>query len=163
MQGFFNGNPLDSVSPAQVTDVNSYVNGALNTLSAEAMFRYGQFPNLWDYDSDDSTGPSWAFGDVGSGNFQSYWGIDAGWNGPYILIHRCNFAISQVESMTSVDPVVQKDALAQLHFLRGWAYYLLVRAYGDVPLFEKSIVEGTAPQQPRTPVKDIYAPSLLRS
>jgi len=154
---FLTEKPIDSVSPAQVTDANSYVNGALNTLSAEAMFRYGQFPNLWDYDSDDSTGPSWAFGDVGSGNFQSYWGIDAGWNGPYILIHRCNFALAQVGGMTSMDPVAQKNALAQLHFLRGWAYYLLVRAYGPVPLFEKSIVEGTAPQQARTPVKDIYA------
>jgi hypothetical protein len=153
---FLTEQPLDSVSPSQVTDANSYVNGALNTLVSENMFRYGQFPNLWDYDSDDSTGPSWAFGDVGSGNFQNYWGIDTGWTGPYVLIHRCNFGIAQVSAM-STDAATKKNALGQLRFLRGWAYYLLVRAYGAVPLFDKSIVEGKEPQQPRTPVKDIYA------
>jgi hypothetical protein len=36
---FLTEKPIDSVGPAQVTDANSYVNGALNTLSAEAMFR----------------------------------------------------------------------------------------------------------------------------
>lgn len=153
---FITENPSANVGPAQVTDANSYVNGALNTLVSDAMFRYGQFPNLWDYDSDDSTGPSWAYGDIGAGNFQSYWGIDTGWSGPYVLIHRCNFGMSQVQSLT-MDATAQKDAVAQLRFLRAWGYFLLVRAYGPVPLFEKSIVEGTAPQQARTPVKDIYA------
>ena len=64
---FITENPISNVGPAQVTDANAYVNGALNTLVSDNMFRYGQFPNLWDYDSDDSTGPSWAFGDIGAG------------------------------------------------------------------------------------------------
>ncbi|TPG61758.1 RagB/SusD family nutrient uptake outer membrane protein [Hymenobacter nivis] len=153
---FITENPISNVGPSQVTDSNAYVNGALNTIVSDNMFRYGQFPNLWDYDSDDSTGPSWAFGDIGAGNFQNYWGIDTGWSGPYVLIHRCNFGIAQVGAL-SMDPTAQKDAIAQLKTLRAWAYFMLVRAYGPVPLFEKSIVEGTAPQQARTPVKDIYA------
>jgi len=153
---FLTEKPLSDIAPAQVTDANSYVNGALNTLVSDNMFRYGQFPNLWDYDSDDSTGPSWAFGDIGAGNFQNYWGIDTGWSGPYVLIHRCNFALAQVGAL-SMDATAQKDAIAQLKCLRAWAYFQLVRAYGAVPLFEKSVVEGTTPQQARTPVKDIYA------
>jgi len=153
---FITENPTSNVGPAQVTDANAYLNGALNTLASDNMFRYGQFPNLWDYDSDDSTGPSWAYGDVGAGNFQNYWGIDTGWSGPYVLIHRCNFGMSQIAGL-QMEAAAQKDAIAQLRFLRAWGYFLLVRAYGAVPLFEKSIVEGTAPQQPRTPVKDIYA------
>lgn len=153
---FITENPISNVGPAQVTDANAYVNGALNTLVSDNMFRYGQFPNLWDYDSDDSTGPSWAFGDIGAGNFQNYWGIDTGWSGPYVLIHRCNFGLSQVANLT-MDATAKKDAIAQLKFLRAWAYFQLVRAYGAVPLFEKSVVEGTAPQQARTPVKDVYA------
>ena len=153
---FITENPSSNVAPAQVTDANSYVNGALNTLVSDAMFRYGQFPNLWDYDSDDSTGPSWAYGDIGAGNFQNYWGIDTGWSGPYVLVHRCNFALSQIPAM-SMDAAARKDAMAQLKFLRAWAYFVLVRAYGPVPLFDKSVAEGKEPQQPRTPVKDIYA------
>ncbi len=153
---FITETPISNVSPAQVTDANTYVNGALNTLVSDNMFRYGQFPNLWDYDSDDSTGPSWAYGDIGAGNFQSYWGIDTGWSGPYVLIHRCNFGIAQVSAL-SMDATAQKNAIAQLKVLRAWAYFQLVRAYGAVPLFEKSVIEGTAPQQPRAAVKDIYA------
>ena len=153
---FLTEKPVSDIAPAQVTDANSYVNGALNTLVSDNMFRYGQFPNLWDYDSDDSTGPSWAYGDIGAGNFQNYWGIDTGWSGPYVLIHRCNFALAQVGAL-SMDATAQKDAVAQLKCLRAWAYFQLVRAYGAVPLFEKSVVEGTTPQQARTPVKDVYA------
>lgn len=153
---FITEKPISNVSPAQVTDANTYVNGALNTLVSDNMFRYGPFPNLWDYDSDDSTGPSWAYGDIGAGNFQNYWGIDTGWSGPYVLIHRCNFGITQVGGLT-LDATAKKEAIAKLKVLRAWAYFQLVRAYGAVPLFEKSVAEGTAPQQPRTPVKDIYA------
>ncbi|QIX60133.1 RagB/SusD family nutrient uptake outer membrane protein [Hymenobacter sp. BT18] len=153
---FLEEKPLDFVSPDQVTDPSVIANGALNTLASGAMFRYGPFPNLWDYDSDDATGPSWAFGDVGAGNYQAYWGIDYGWNGPYTLIHRANFGISQVMAMEA-DEATKKKALGQLYFLRGWAYFLLVRAYGAVPLLEKSVAEGTDPQQPRRPVKEVYA------
>ncbi|QNE42317.1 RagB/SusD family nutrient uptake outer membrane protein (plasmid) [Hymenobacter sp. NBH84] len=154
---FLEEKPLDFVTPDQVTDVNFIANGALNTLASGSMFRYGPFPNLWDYDSDDATGPSWAFGDVGAGNYQSYWGIDYGWNGPYTLIHRCNFGISRVNAIATEDEAVKKNALGQLYFLRGWAYFMLVRGYGAVPLFEKAVTEGAEPQQPRTPVKDVYA------
>jgi len=153
---FLEEKPLDFVTPDQVTNPVFIANGALNTLASGSMFRYGPFPNLWDYDSDDATGPSWAFGDVGAGNYQAYWGIDTGWNGPYTLIHRCNFGISQISALTTADEAVKQNALGQLYFLRGWAYFLLVRSYGAVPVFEKAVTEGAEPQQPRTPVKDVY-------
>jgi len=120
------------------------------------MFRYGPFPNLWDYDNDDATGATWAFGDIGSGNFQNYWGVDNGWNGPYILINHCSFAIARIQNL-AIDPAVQKDAIAQLRFLRAWGYYLLVRAYGPVPLLKKAVADGETPQLPRSAVKDVYA------
>ncbi|HEX8425195.1 RagB/SusD family nutrient uptake outer membrane protein [Hymenobacter sp.] len=147
--------PLDSVGPTQITDANAYVNGALNAVVSDPMFRYGPFPNLWDYDSDDSTGPSWAYGDVGAGNFQAYWGINSAWNGPYILIHRCNFGISQIQKMT-MDETVKKNALGQLYFLRGWAYFLLVRAYGGVPLQTVAVTEDPNTQLPRSSVMEVY-------
>lgn len=153
---FLTETPISGVGPSQITSADLYINGALNTLVAETMFRYGPFPNLWDYDNDDATGPSWAFGDIGAGNFQSYWGVDNGWNGPYILINHCNFGMEQIPGL-SMDDAAKKDAIAQLRFLRAWGYYLLVRAYGPVPLFDKSAAAGKEPAQPRTAVKDIYA------
>ena len=154
---FLTETPLDAVSPSQLTDPASYVNGALNAVISDPMFRYGPFPNLWDFDSDDSTGPSWAFGDVGAGNYQSYWGIDYAWSGPYTLIERCNFGISRVTAMSGVDEATRKTALGQLYFLRGWAYFLLARSHGAVPVFTKAITEGENPQQPRKTVQEVYA------
>jgi hypothetical protein len=152
---FLEETPLDSVKPEQISDANVYVNGALNTMVSDPMFRYGPFPNLWDYDSDDSTGPSWAYGDVGAGNFQAYWGINTAWTGPYVLIHRCNFGISRIQGMP-MDEAAKKNLLGQLYFLRGWAYFLLVRAYGAVPIHTTAVTEGSDPQQARKPVKEVY-------
>ncbi|WP_375416735.1 RagB/SusD family nutrient uptake outer membrane protein [uncultured Hymenobacter sp.] len=153
---FLTETPLDAVSPGQVSNIDSYVNGALNTLVADPMFRWGPFPNNWDYDADDTTGPSWAFGSIGNGNFANNGDLDYSWTGPYILIHRCNFAISRIQALTA-DEAAKKDALGQLYFLRGWAYFLLVRAYGEVPIFTTAITEGENPQQPRKPVQEVYA------
>ncbi|RZL02931.1 MAG: RagB/SusD family nutrient uptake outer membrane protein, partial [Hymenobacter sp.] len=119
---FLTEKPVSGVAPAQITSADLYINGALNTIIGETMFRYGPFPNLWDYDNDDATGATWAFGDIGSGNFQNYWGADNGWNGPYILINHCSFAMARVQAL-SIDAVAQKDAVAQLRFLRAWGYY----------------------------------------
>ena len=153
---FLTEKPVSGVAPAQITSADLYVNGALNTIVGETMFRYGPFPNLWDYDNDDATGATWAFGDIGSGNFQNYWGIDNGWNGPYILINHCSFAMARIQALT-MDATAQKDAIAQLRFLRAWGYYLLVRAYGPVPLLKKAVADGETPQLPRSSVQDVYA------
>jgi hypothetical protein len=153
---FLTEKPVSGVAPASITSADLYINGSLNTIIGETMFRFGPFPNLWDYDNDDATGATWAFGDIGAGNFQNYWGIDNGWNGPYILINHCSFGMARIQEL-AMDAAAQKDAIAQLRFLRAWGYYMLVRAYGPVPLLKKSVADGETPQLPRSPVKDVYA------
>lgn len=150
----------DFISPSQLgtsteEDANIWVNGALNTLNSGSFWQYGAFPKVLELDADDATGPDWGMGDFAAGNFSVFWGMDAMWSGPYSLIERSNMAISQVSKMTTPE-APKNNALGQLHFLRAWSYYLLVRAYGAVPIFQKSITEGENPMQPRVAVDSVY-------
>ncbi len=151
--------PYDFINPSQLgsseADANLYVNGALNTINSGAMFRYGAFPKVLDLDQDDITGPDWGMGDFGAGNFTAFWGINYMWNGPYTLIKRANFGIYKVNAM-SFEEKAKNNALGQLNFLKAWSYFLLVRAYGDVPIYKISLEEGAAPQMPRAAIKEVY-------
>jgi starch-binding outer membrane protein, SusD/RagB family len=151
--------PMDFLSSDQLGDSEDgaklLVNGALNAINDAPMFRYGAFPNVLDYDQDHLTGPSWALGGLGSGNILGDWFSDYPWNGPYTLIHRSNLAISKISAMT-FDEAAKNNAIGQLQFLKAWGYFLLVRAYGPVPIFVKSIEEGEPAQQPRKPVAEVY-------
>ena len=44
-------------------------------------------------------------------------------------------------------------------FLKAWAYFNLVRNYGGVPIFRKSISEGEDMNQPRASIL-MYIPIL---
>jgi hypothetical protein len=151
--------PMDFLSSDQLGDSEDgaklLVNGALNAINDAPMFRYGAFPNVLDYDQDHLTGPSWALGGLGSGNILGDWFSDYPWNGPYTLIHRSNLAISKISAMT-FDEAAKNNAIGQLQFLKAWGFFLLVRAYGPVPIFVKSIEEGEPAQQPRKPVAEVY-------
>jgi len=152
--------PKDFISPTQVPNslqgAELLLNGVLSTLNDGPFFRWGAFPKVLEFDSDHATGPDWGMGKFGSGNFQQEWFAEYAWNGPYTLIHRANLALSKVEAMT-FDEAARNNVKGQLQFLKAWSYFVLVRAYGDVPVFKKSIEEGEAAQQPRQPIKDVYA------
>ena len=150
----------DFVSPEQLGDSESaasqLVTGAYNTIITNfiAPGSYLYLPNM---DCDYASGASWAFGNVGAGNPQGFWGIDHMWQGCYTLIHRANLATSKITAMNNLTPESKEDALGQLCFLKAWAYFNLVRNYGPVPIFRKSISEGEDMHQARSSVADVYA------
>ncbi len=86
------------------------------------------------------------------------------WNDPYIEIRRANLIIEGVANST----MAQSDrdnftAIARM--MRGYQYYLLVRAYGDVPLIEKALdpvdeAELFGPRTPRNTVMDFAIDDL---
>jgi hypothetical protein len=150
----------DFVSPTQVGDSNAAADkwalGAYNELSI--MFRFSEFPAVLEYDDDYTTGPSWAFGELGAGNFQgNSKQTDPLWTYSYVLIHRANRAITNINNMTKVTAEYKRNVLGEMYFLKAFSYFLLVRAYGDVPIFIKSVDDGADINQPRQPIKDVYA------
>lgn len=47
--------------------------------------------------------------------------------------------------------------MGELYFQKAFSYFLLTRAYGEIPLFDVAISEGASYNQPRRPIPDVYA------
>ena len=119
------------------------------------MFRWGYFPKMLEFDADYISGPDWLFGTFGAGRFQGESDVtDALWKGCYGLIGRCNNAERHINAMTTLTTDVKNNALGELKFLKGWSYFMLVRAYGDCPI--QSEEETTDYNNPRQPIVNVY-------
>lgn len=119
------------------------------------MFCWGYFPRVLEHDADYISGPDWLFGTFGAGNFQGESDVtDALWKGCYGLIARANNGIREISGMSNLTEEARDNALGELRFLRAFGYFLLVRAYGDIPLQPEE--ETSAYDQPRQPVAQVY-------
>ena len=119
------------------------------------MFCWGYFPRVLEHDADYISGPDWLFGTFGAGNFQGESDVtDALWKGCYGLIARANNGIREISGMVNLTDEARNNALGELRFLRAFGYFLLVRAYGDIPLQPEE--ETSAYDQPRQPVAQVY-------
>ncbi|MBU0696509.1 MAG: RagB/SusD family nutrient uptake outer membrane protein [Bacteroidetes bacterium] len=78
--------------------------------------------------------------------------VDAFWTGHYDLINKCNFVLERVakDPNPNTPDNLKIAAQAEARFLRGYAYFMLVRSYGRVPLVDtvitKSAAEANIPQ-----------------
>ena len=157
-ENFLKEETFDFVQPDDVEDSDNgarqlYI-GVYNQIAT--MFNSNTFPMTWLYDEDYVTGPSWAFGYLGAGNYLNDGYIPNYWTGLYTLIHRANYTIYRLNGMENVTPEIKDNYLGELYFLKAWSYFLLVRAFGPVPLREKSISETGDLNVPRSSVMDVY-------
>lgn len=78
------------------------------------------------------------------------------WTGQYQEINLANQVLDNVPGISMSDALKQRY-LAEAKFLRAYAYFRLVRAFGDVPL--RLTVPKTAADYniPRSPKADVYA------
>ena len=130
------------------------VAGAYHTLLYP--FEWGNYHNVVNFDCDYQTGPTWAFGTLGAGNF-----YDEGSNNNFFqyycqTIHRANYHHYLVGKITSVSDKVKNNALGELRFLKAWSQFQLVQFYGPIPLYTYSISEGNITELPRASVQEVY-------
>lgn len=86
------------------------------------------------------------------------------WSDPYEVIRGCNLVIEGVEG-SSLTEAQKTNFTAIARLMRGYEYYLLVRAYGDVPLVEKALdptdeAELFGPRTARNTVMDFVLEDL---
>ena len=82
----------------------------------------------------------------------------AGWNLPYDVILQANFSIQgkmDLEAKGFSDDELNPK-VAEVYFLRAWAYFTLVRLYGDVPVILKAENGPGDFEVARSPVKEVY-------
>jgi hypothetical protein len=89
----------------------------------------------------------------GENVFVSNW-----WNGPFSVIAQANLVLDKVPGI-QMDEAVKKKILGEATFLRAWAYFYLVRLYGDVPLLTTPIYSATDEKvyASRTSKDSVYA------
>ncbi|GGF18115.1 RagB/SusD family nutrient uptake outer membrane protein [Echinicola rosea] len=81
---------------------------------------------------------------------------DGNYNNAYSLIRAANNIIEKAPRAieNGVDPQVVDRYLAEAKFFRAWAYFRLVKRYGDVPLILTTLSEDA---------EELYAPAALRA
>ncbi|HEY0175907.1 MAG TPA: RagB/SusD family nutrient uptake outer membrane protein [Pedobacter sp.] len=77
----------------------------------------------------------------------------AQWQGAWTGIYQANNVISNYQKVNSTD-VLKNQSAGQAYFLRAWAYFNLVRTFGEVPVIDKTIDVNDRPD--RSPVSDVY-------
>lgn len=129
------------------------VMGAYNTLHFS--FEWGNYHNVVNFDCDYQSGPTWAFGSLGAGNFYENGSNLNFYNNFYKSIHRANYHKYLISKM-DLEESVKQNAMGELAFLKAWSYFNLVQFYGDIVLYKTSISEGADIYKPRSPIKEVY-------
>ena len=61
------------------------------------------------------------------------------WSGLYSVIAQSNLVLKKVPEINPMNATAKKQVLAQAQFLRAWAYFYLVRMWGDMPLITEPV------------------------
>lgn len=79
------------------------------------------------------------------------------WPRLYQMVRGANETLREVALLDEQAPGVKEEIAARARFIRGLAYYHLVRLFGDIPYLDETTTTVEASVASRTPVDDIYA------
>lgn len=79
------------------------------------------------------------------------------WNGLYKVVAQANQVLEKVPPITPMDAAQKNKILGEAKFLRAWAYFYIVRLWGDAPLVTKPQTAASADFMPgRATQEEIY-------
>ena len=78
------------------------------------------------------------------------------WPRLYQMVRGANETLREVEVLEEQAPGVKEEIAARARFIRGFAYYHLVRLFGDVPYLDETTTTVEASVAPRTAVETVY-------
>lgn len=74
----------------------------------------------------------------------------------YQGIQRANIVLDKVPGIMGMSETVRKRCLGEARFLRGYYYFMLVRLFGDVPLYTNPITLPESYKISRSPKASVY-------
>ncbi|MFT4204944.1 MAG: RagB/SusD family nutrient uptake outer membrane protein [Chitinophagaceae bacterium] len=140
-KSFFERNPQDELTIASYYQTDDQVYASTNALYSVPWFGW-------------NTKVGWAIGEMMSGNGRSYSSdvanfggfavtsanteLTNAWNALFTVVAQSNGLINNLPQYvgSSVTSSVLQNALGEAHFMRGLAYFYLVRLFGPVPIIE---------------------------
>ncbi len=80
------------------------------------------------------------------------------WVNYYNLINRCNNAINEVNNNQAIqaEPSIKTQAEAEMRFIRGYGYFMLVRLFGRVPIISR-VLQVSESNVPQSDIEQVYA------
>lgn len=87
---------------------------------------------------------------------KDHWAPSIYWDQHYVLIGQANVALQTADSLKLTDPASLIN-IGEAKFFRAFAYFDLVRAYGEVPKIDFRIYNPNDAKKPKATVAAIYA------
>lgn len=84
------------------------------------------------------------------------WATDTYWNDHYYLANQASQLISQAKASKATDEASKKN-IGEAYFWRAYAYYELVKAYGEVPVFNYYYATTAGGIKAKSTVDQVYA------
>lgn len=79
------------------------------------------------------------------------------WNRWYKVIYDANVALVKIVGCDfGSNEAMKEQFLGEAHFLRGWAYFELVRLFGNIPLIDTPMSPADVKKVPQSSTQDIY-------
>ncbi len=81
------------------------------------------------------------------------------WQGLYTVVHHANLLLKHAPAISFTSTNSQNAILAQAHAMRAYAYFVMVRTWGEVPMVTDP-TEGYSPdliQKERAPVAEVFS------
>ncbi|KQT20545.1 hypothetical protein ASG31_17410 [Chryseobacterium sp. Leaf404] len=79
------------------------------------------------------------------------------WDDAYQLISYANNILDRIDAVPFADNAVKEQYRAETKFLRAYAYFELMRAFGKVPLVDRPVTPNEAAAIPRTDLATLYS------
>jgi hypothetical protein len=99
---------------------------------------------------------------VGNSTADAYNNIFSGmWSKAYGNVRRCYQVLEHIEG-APISDAKKKEYLGEVNFFLAWAYFELVKYFGDVPLVEKVMTINESKELVRAPKADVLAYVLAR-
>jgi len=95
----------------------------------------GGMSNVWQQNLNEANAPSWL--------------------GFYNLVYHCNLLLKNGKDIPFSVQANKDRVMAEAHFLRAYAYFLLTRIWGDVPIELQPAVDDNPPLTARSPATDV--------
>lgn len=84
-----------------------------------------------------------------------HWLTNGYWTGHYGLINLANNVLAAADSIEEITDLTVIN-IGEARFLRGWAYFNLVRTFGEVPLIDFRITDQASAIRPKSTIAEIY-------
>lgn len=106
--------------------------------------------------SEPSDGAEWVAPFDNFAYVKDLWASNFYWDGHYSLIHLTNTALQTADSL-NLTSLEDKVNIAEARFFRAFAYFDLVRTFGEVPKIDFRLYNAAQANVAKSPVSVIYA------